>query len=253
MSACPGLVGQVTTHGTVRRTVPSLSTKQVLRDLNRQRRVRRMRRVVIGAADATRDLAEKGGFRMHAVLVTLTYAAIDQWASNDVSRYIKRVSDWLKYRNVRVLYQWVLELQQRGAPHYHIIFWLPHGMKLPKPDASGQWTHGSSNIKRATRPVGYLVKYATKGGIEEGELPKGARLFGVGTGGEASVAHARHRFGLPTWLHDSSEAWQTFKRVAPLGWVCKQCGEIRETPFTFSIDRDEWGFVVLTIRPKETH
>jgi hypothetical protein len=251
MSAAPGLVGQVTSGGQSVRQFPSLSKRNVLRELNRQRRIRRMRRVVIGSADASRESAERGGYRSSAVLVTLTYAR-NTWDSRHVSDYIKRVREWLAYRGIKCLYQWVIELQQRGVPHYHIIFWLPEKLKLPKPDKSGMWTHGSSNIKRATRPVGYLVKYATKGGIETGELPKGARLFGVGAGGEGSVSHARHRFGLPTWLHDSSEPWQVFRRVTCVGWVCRECGEIRSTPFTVSIDRDPfWGFITLTITSKE--
>lgn len=237
-----GLVRQVTTV-----QLPHSSLRIAFRDMNKRRRIRRMRRVVIGAADATRAMSERGGRRMYTALVTLTYAGDGQWSSEHISRYIKRTRAYLSSVGVPCLYQWVMELTQRGRPHYHILWWLPVGTKIPKPDESGHWSYGMSNIKKALRPVGYLVKYATKGGIETGELPKGARLFGVGHGGDESVRHAARRFGLPTWLHESSEEFQVFKRIPRLGWVCSETGEFRATPFSVVVSKDSWGLIHITI------
>lgn len=244
MSAAPGLVGQVTS--VVRHTMPTLSKSGALRELNNRRRMRRMRRVVIAAADASRDLVQRGGNRFDAVFVTLTYRSDEFYSTRDVSGYIKATREWLKRRNVKAFYQWVIELTQKGKPHYHIIWWVPKGLRLPKPDASGMWSKGSSNIKLATRPVGYLVKYVSKG--DGGEFPKGARLFGVGAQDEG-VKLARHRFGLPMWLFEKTEG--RCARVPRVGWVDKSTGEVHDTPFLFSIDKDAWGFIVVTITPKE--
>lgn len=247
MNGASGLVGQVTSPTcVVRHTMPTLSMSGALRELNNRRRMRRMRRVVIAAADASRDLVQRGGNRFDAVFVTLTYRSDQFYSTRDVSVYIDLTRKWLKRRNVKAFYQWVIELTQKGKPHYHIIWWVPKGLRLPKPDASGMWAKGSSNIKLATRPVGYLVKYVSKG--DGGEFPKGARLFGVGAQDEG-VKLARHRFGLPMWLFEKTEG--RCARVPRVGWVDKSTGEVHDTPFLFSIDKDAWGFIVVTITPKE--
>lgn len=244
MSAA-GLVGQVTSG--VRRTLPTLSKAHALGELNNRRRMRRMRRVVIASADASRERLERGGRRYEALFVTLTYREGEQYSTRDISGYVKRTREWLKRRGVLVLYQWVLELTKRGRPHYHVLWWVPKGLRLPKPDASGFWDRGLSRIERAYRPVGYLVKYATKG--DAGEFPKGARLFGVGAQDE-TVNLTRHRYGLPIWLFEATASDVRCVRVARVGWVEKSTGVIHQTPFSFSIDKDEWGFVVVTITRK---
>lgn len=165
-----GLVGQATS---VTLRLPTFSVRQAIRELNRTRRIRRMRRVVISAADATRDIP---GFRCRGIFVTLTCADDAAWSVRDISAYVRAVREWLRRRGIPCRYQWVIELTRRGRPHYHVLFWLPVGIKLPKPDASGQWSKGLTRIELARRPVGYLVKYATKGNLADSMLPRGARL-----------------------------------------------------------------------------
>lgn len=249
MSAAPGLVGQETKFtASSRTTLPTLSKRGALKELNDRRRLRRMRRVVIASADASRDLVQRGGNRYWAIFVTLTYRRDASYSPNDIRGYINGVREWLRRRKLKAHYQWVIELTQAGKPHYHVIFWVPHGLRLPKPDASGMWEKGSSNIKRATKPVGYLVKYVSKG--DGGDIPKHARLFGVGAQDE-SVKLARHRFGLPTWLFERTEG--RCARIPRVGWVDKSTGEVHDSPFLFSIGKDDWGFIVVTIALKEGH
>lgn len=253
-----GLVGLVTSR-TRETRYSSLSVATTLRAINRERRFRRMRRVVIAAADAARDACTRGGFRYWPVFVTLTYGKRTeegtedvQWSTRDVSAYVERVRKWLQRRGVSVRYQWALELQPRsGRPHYHLVFWLPHGLKLPKPDTSGHWAKGDSNIKLATRPVGYLVKYVSKSnGISEAgqeiALPRGARLFGTGSP-DADVKLATHRAGLPMWLDKVATAGERCRRVPRQGWTEKVSGVVHPSPFAVSWSRDEWGFVVITV------
>lgn len=247
VAAASGLVGQVTSVRKTELRCPSLNVASELRSLNRTRRVRRMRRVVIASADAARKSAERGGHRLQCVMVTLTYASESVWASRDVSGYVRRVREWLRYRRIPARYQWVIELTKKGRPHYHLLWWVPRGTRLPKPDQSGQWTLGSSRIELAFRPVGYLVKYATKG--TDGELPPGSRLFGTGAP-ELDVRLATHRAGLPMWLSASTDPNSRCSRVARVGWVEKDSGAIHESPYELRFGRDDWGFVVITIIEK---
>jgi len=235
-----GLVGQVTS---VTR-YPTLSPGQQLRELSRQRRFRRMRRVVLASADTTRDACQRGGFRWSAVLVTLTYREGAAWSSHHVSQYVRRTREYLRRRHCEARYQWVIELTARGRPHYHLLFWLPRGQRLPKPDQSGHWTHGLSRIELARRPVGYLVKYATKG--TDGQLPKGARLFGTGSP-DSDIRHATHRAGLPMWLSEITDPSIRCYRVARVGWVERETGAVHQSPFLVRFSRDDWGFVVITV------
>src|SRR5690606_16986167 len=106
-----------------------------------------------------------------------TYRPDAAWRPEHISQAL---AAWRKeMRGRRLRYVWVLELTKAGKPHYHVMVWLPAGVLLEKPDRSGAWPHGMSRIEWARNAVGYLVKYASKGtdGIN---LPRGARLFGVG-------------------------------------------------------------------------
>jgi len=201
-----------------------------------------MRRVVIGTADMCRDLVGKG-FRVRPAMITLTYREGAEWGPRHVAEYITRVRNWLGRRGIGLGYQWVLELTKRGVPHYHVLVWLPHNVKLPKPDSSGQWPHGSSNIGWARRAVGYLVKYATKGHGEQ-ELPKGARVFGVGAPLK-EIRARRHRMGLPMWLGEHVEEGDTWRRAPFIGWFSRDSGEIRRSPFTMRVFRENGRFIVV--------
>ena len=66
-------------------------------------------------------------------------------------------------KGIFIHYVWVLELTKRGRPHYHVLFWLPRGISMPKADKQGWWRHGMTNTVPARSPVGYLCKYTSKG------------------------------------------------------------------------------------------
>jgi hypothetical protein len=249
----PVLDGLVTSRTRSTR-YPSMRVADVLRSVNRERRFRRMRRVVIAAADASREACSRGGFRYWTVFVTLTYAATEgerAWSTRDVSQYVACVREWLRRRGVKLRYQWALELQGSGRPHYHLIFWLPDGMKIPKPDSSGHWSKGFSWVIKATRPVGYLVKYVSKStGInehgEEMSLPRNARLFGTGSP-DSDVKHATHRAGLPMWLDARAAPGERCSRVLRQGWTEQSSGVVHPSPYVVQWSRDEWGQVVITV------
>jgi hypothetical protein len=219
-----------------------------LRDLNNRRRIRRMRRVVISAADATRSVLETSGFRYQAWFVTLTYRSDGLWTGKHVSDYLRRVRNRAAEDGVSLRYQWVLELTKRGRPHYHVIWWVPYGYKLERADQVGDWRWGFTNTALAVRPVGYVVKYASKGGgsCEVGRIPKGARLFGVG-GGNGDEKHVAHRAGLPMWLDACLPQEDRARRVPRVGFVGTVSGQVFTSPFRVGWHRDNFGVVIVTI------
>jgi hypothetical protein len=137
-----------------------------------------MRVTVSHGGDHLDETLRRGGFRYRAAMLTLTYRDLDGWRPDHLAQLQAHVRNWLKRRGVRYGYVWVAELQQRGAVHYHLVLWLPKGLTLPKPDKQGWWPHGMTRIEWARKPIGYLLKYASKGapGLT---FPKGLRLYGT--------------------------------------------------------------------------
>lgn len=243
-----GLVERVTSHTRVTRE----ETGHVLKrdcygELNSRRRLSRMRRVVVRSADATRVAVERGGHRATAAFLTLTYRPGASWHAKHLSVCLNAYRMWCQRRGVAVRYQWVIELTRAGVPHYHVLLWVPRGLSVPKPDKAGWWTHGLTRIERARRPVGYLVKYTSKGGSEgTGEIPKGARLFGCANAQEER--HEVSRARLPAWLEDASEESQLFRRVPFKGFVCKKTGEVFKSPYELHVIRgDDGRYVVVFV------
>jgi hypothetical protein len=143
------------------------------------KRLRRMKRVVKGGADRIGAAYQAERRRFRAAMLTLTYRPGVEWSPRHITELVKRVREYLRRIRAPLRACWVLELQKRGAPHYHLLVWLPRGVTLPKPDKRGWWAHGSTRIEWARSAVGYLVKYASKGDEHAERLPKGARLFAV--------------------------------------------------------------------------
>lgn len=115
------------------------------------------------------------------LFATLTYAKNTRGDPYDISRFVDCMQAWARRCGVRIAYEWVGELQKRGALHYHLLIWLPKHLLLPKFDKRGWWRHGLTKIERARNPVGYLAKYASKCGPDDVKrLRKGTRLYGFG-------------------------------------------------------------------------
>jgi hypothetical protein len=209
-----------------------------------------MRSVVIASAKAAKQYLDASGAGYWNPFVMLTYRPGVAWAPEHISDYLKHVKRYCARAKAECRYEWVIELQPCGAPHYHVLFWLPYGFMLPKPDAAGMWPHGFSGIQAARNAVGYIVKYATKGSNECHDLPKNCRLFGVGGGG-ADERLVTHRAGLPMWLRELLACGSRAQKVSHVGWVCRSTGQIFKSPFCLSWCKDEWGIVVVTITRKE--
>jgi len=179
------------------------------------RRLQRMKRGVITSARLHQEALTQSSVRFKAAFVTVTYRPGVDWEPRHVSDYVRNVRSWLMRRKLPVRMVWVLELQQRGAPHYHLMVWLPKGVTLPMPDKSGWWPHGRSNIRWARKAVGYLAKYASKGTDRAHLLPKGARLWAQ-SGLKGESRETLRWWLAPRWLRGFSEPGHVLRRV--LGW-----------------------------------
>ncbi|MBN7134761.1 hypothetical protein A7A76_08515 [Lysobacter enzymogenes] len=175
-----------------------------------------MRRAVVASAKAIHnDLLEKGyqqwteqsgapwryaaEHEFRCMMLTLTYREAAEWSPKQLAEMLNRYRIWAKRNKCLLSYVWVMEFHASGRPHYHAVFWITGGKVPPFPDAAGWWTHGHSNAKWAHSPVGYIVKYASKGST--GTLPKGARLYGAG--GLSIAARAQRSYTLaPKWFRE---------------------------------------------------
>jgi hypothetical protein len=142
--------------------------------------------------------------KWRAAMLTLTYRPEVDWDGRHVSDCLRHSRQWLKRRSIGFRYVWVMETTKAGKPHYHVVVWLPLGIKLPLLDLQGWWPHGMTRMEWARSAVGYVSKYVSKG--EEGAaLPFGARMYGVG-GLEGIALDEARWWTLPGWLRDQLEA-----------------------------------------------
>lgn len=214
----------------------------------RRARVRRMqRRVRHASSEGVAQVASWAWW-----LVTLTYAQAGAWQPYHITRARLALKAWLRSQGVRVCPLWLFVAEIQGkrllrlgeaAVHYHVLLGLPAGIKCPKFDELGLWPHGWSNRDVARNPVGYLVKYASKGlGEFEGTFPPGLRLFGVSGLFEAARRRVRWLCS-PSWLRDVARKsglgidTANLRRVVG-GWVDLDFGEVFRSPWRFLGMRD---------------
>jgi len=170
-----------------------------------------MRRGVRSAARLLEEEMQEGGHRYRAAFLTLTYRPGVEHEPRHISQVQQHIRQWLGRRGHQLRDVWVAELQQRGAVHFHALVFLPRGLTLPKPDKQGWWPHGYTNIKWVRRAVGYVSKYASKGGRLD-TLPKGARLWGY-AGLRGTRRDYLRWFLAPAWLKDLVTPGDVLRRV----------------------------------------
>lgn len=205
---------------------------EMLRDDLRYKRLRRN----IGVAAKLHEISLPIGKKNHnVVMVTLTYR-VDSWQPFHISRYTDAVRKWMHRRTGEKLkYLWVAEMQKRGVIHYHVLFWMPRGVTMPKADKQGWWPHGSSRTEKAVAPVKYAMKYASKLDSKEG-FPYGARTYGVGGLVEADRG-ARRWFNFPAFIKARASVADRWDRSLGGGWLERATGQIWPS---------EWGLCRLS-------
>ncbi len=177
-------------------------------------------RMAVGFAARAHAVSEKGSRSDVPWMVTLTYAGTSSdWRGDHLTTAVNTFRKWCKRKGFECRYVWVAELQQRGVIHYHCVFWLPVGRRMPQWDRAGWWPHGMTNTLRAKHATAYLMAYLKKGDLEaRGSLPKGARNYGVG-GLDHSLRRARRWLRLPSFVRGNSSIWDEWKRATGGGWI----------------------------------
>lgn len=193
-------------------------------EFRRRSRVSRMQRGVKTAADLLEAVSVTRGRRIARLFVTLTYRPDVEWKPEHIKNFFRLVRQRFARRGERARYVWVMELTQRGVPHYHIVFWFRASLRLPAPDRAGLWPHGWSNVQRAHSPVGYLISYAAKADALEAAFPKGARIFGAGGLEPDMRAEKRWRL-LPTYVREEFSYGDDVRRARGGGWLSAVTGE----------------------------
>lgn len=182
-----------------------------------RQRLARMRRTVGFTARAHDAGLVRPGFRAGYVsMVTLTYRDAGEWRPEHVSQAIRRAREWERRRGRPLVYAWVAELQARGAMHYHVCIWCPHGVTLPKWDVQGWWTHGATRIEAVRSSTCYLLKYLSKG-TDMASLPPGARMHGNG-GSDECAKRCKQWLGKPSFVQSRGDIWDDWRRRAGGGW-----------------------------------
>ncbi len=206
-------------------------------------RLRRMRCAVSTGARLHQQETRAGGFRWKPALLTLTYKPDVRWLPLHITQALKAVRQYLERRDLLFRYVWVMELTKSGIPHYHVLIWLPYGVTLPKPDKRGWWKHGLTRIEWARSPVGYLVKYSSKGIDGRFSIPAGARLSGFGGLEKKSRVH-RSWCMLPAWLRELWNEDHRAIRAKGGGWHSRLTGEHVCSKWSF-VGFSPGGFIQL--------
>jgi len=138
----------------------------------------RARKKIIESAALLQSKNQNKKHRYRVAMITLTYAPYEDWEPKDITRYIDVVSQYLRRRGIQPQYVWKYELTKNLRPHYHVLWYLPRGVTLPKADRRGHWKKGLTRSEWARKPVSYIAKYCAKTARYQPHL--GARLYAVG-------------------------------------------------------------------------
>lgn len=203
-------------------------------------RCRRLGKAVRNSAHALDSAAHlSGGFLWRRLFVTLTYREVDDWKAGHLAAFVLNVRNWFRRKaGVPCRMVWVLELQKRGAVHYHCMLWIPARCRFPNPAQAGWWKHGFSHVAAPKggiqRPVSYMAKYASKVTPDQaGRVPKGARMHGASgldTEGKRWVRYWR----APLFARDALGGAADIRKVNG-GYMDKLTGEFVLSPWKVTI------------------
>lgn len=217
---------------------------QAVRIDTQAQRLIRLKKGVMTTARLVNDRLKSTNTRWRPVMVTLTYRDVDGWKPDHISDFMNRVNMYAKRRGLKIPYVWVMELQDRGAPHYHVLLWIPARLYLPKADRQGWWVHGYTNLIRVKNSVGYVAKYASKLQSKAGkDMPKGARIHGVG-GLTVTEKRIVAWWKLPKDLRTGEEGSVRWTRNEGGGWINRDTGETRESEWGMSATGDKTVLLV---------
>jgi hypothetical protein len=169
--------------------------------------------------------------RSRALMVTLTYADAHGWEPSHIRAYLTNVRNWFKRVTGQALrYVWVAEIQPerlrrtgQAVMHYHVVFWMPRHVTMPKADKRGWWSHGMTKTEVAKKAVGYVMKYASKFDTKQGVI-HGARVYGVG-GLDAAARGVRRWCNWPAFVQARAAVSERYAPQVGGGWTNRATGE----------------------------
>jgi len=223
-----------------------------------RRRLNRLKKSV-WASGHLHGLAQRGHRGLKVWFVTLTYRGVKDWSARHISEAIRGYRRWCSLRGAPCRYTWVAELQSRGAVHYHLLAWLPPGLRMPKWDrrtvspagmrCDAWWPHGMTNTQPAKAGVGYLMKYLSKLG-DLTIFPRGLRLYGIG-GLDVLARSVRSWLNWPEWVKREHGVGDCFK--SGRDWVVRRTGEVLAPAYQVLKIPDGLQFVPLRPLPDRFH
>ena len=195
-------------------------------------RLRRMKSGVMTAARLISEEIATSGERWRTWMITPTYRPGEEWKPHHITGLVKCMRSWAERQGFKLRYVWVAEIQKhrfsKGGSllgecvHYHLLVWIPARLSPPKPDKQGWWIHGFTQRLRVNRPLSYILKYASKGGVVE--FPKGLRIHGCG-GLNKDCRDERTWWLLPKWVRSLWTSKQRPRRAKGGGYVIYEIGE----------------------------
>lgn len=228
-AADPGLVSVPTTWKTDVLTVSEGMELMVITDASKAKRRLACLRRSVGFAARGHAVTAKGHRDDVAHMVTLTYRPGVDWASGHMGAAMLKARDWCRSMQLPFRYVWIAEIQDgkrradgqgRDVIHYHMVMWLPVGVRCPHFDRQGWWPHGMTQSKppqKVSNAVGYLLHYLKKD-KDLSAMPKGARAYGIG-GLDVATRRARRWLGLPAFVQGNSDIWDKWTRRTGGGWL----------------------------------
>ena len=203
-------------------------------------RVRRLQKAVQNSAHILDTEAHLGGEwqRWRRLFVTLTYARVDEWEPGHIRAFSRYVRDWFRARRVCMRMVWVLEMQKRGAVHYHCMIWIRSKDYFPNPHSAGWWPHGFAHVLASkvqiNRPVAYMAKYASKCTVAQAmSIPKGARMHGV-CGLKSEGKRVVRFWRAPLFVRDALGGAADIRKVTG-GYVDRLTGELVLSPWKVTV------------------
>jgi hypothetical protein len=190
---------------------------------------------------------------MVSIMLTLTYRGVGHWNALQISDMMSWVKDeW------DAPYVWVMELQKRGEPHYHVLTAMPAGVRWDKDKIEYAWYWGLVWVSSPVRRPQYLLKYLQKGGDRDGKkYPKGARIVGStaparGLDDEENAARRASRF--PGWVRrglEPEEIYDLGSTGARVAGGVAYGGKFVASPF--AVDTAAPGNAHSALIPEEQH
>lgn len=181
-----------------------------------KKRLELMRSRIFSWARIMTEVCKNPGLRK--VMIGMTYKNADDYKPGHFHQYLKKIKQMLGENLIG--FAWVAELQMRGAIHYHLMLAVKKGTRIPKPDESGMWPWGSSNICTA-RSYFYICSYLGKEYQKDlDKYPKSARMYGASMRGNLDLQKVFREFsGLDRSKIPADQKWRFVGATVTKGYT----------------------------------